>query len=487
MLLLCAPLTAQTDDRWYEPADTDILTRGPVHEAFAEPISLDPGPGALAPVAPPDPIDEVPPDHRPRGDYIDWIPGYWMWDDEFNDFIWISGIWRNIPPGREWIAGYWIRSSGGFRWIPGFWAKAEREHVLYLPEPPVSVETGPDYRSAPSPDYIWVSGTWIWHNDRYAWRPGSWVRGRPDWIWTPAHHVWSPRGYVFVEGYWDYDVNRRGVLFAPVRFEKRVYTRSRVRYSPRTVIDINLISDHLFLRVNSYHYYFGDYYEERYAARGYRPWFKADPGRKVCDPIYIHNRWRHRDDRDWDKRLRIQFDLRLRESSRRPARTWAAHRGDGVKRDHGDRERSGGRTVIARSLTDYVGRSKHAGGFERIDDDRRKRLAQHTESVQRTRSLRLKFEGREGDKPDHRYEKRTRPARARDYETDISSKSKPKRDDVHKAPERPKQPKVDDTVKPRRRTKDDRKSDDGRRDDRKKDDDKNKDRARRGGTKKKKD
>ena len=39
-----------------------------------------------------------------------------------------------------------------------------------------------------------------------------------------AHYVSSPRGYVFVGGYWDYLVGRRGVLFAPVFFNAAVYS-----------------------------------------------------------------------------------------------------------------------------------------------------------------------------------------------------------------------------------------------------------------------
>ena len=39
----------------------EVLTRGPVHEAFAETITFDPEPGIVAPKAPPAAIEEVPP------------------------------------------------------------------------------------------------------------------------------------------------------------------------------------------------------------------------------------------------------------------------------------------------------------------------------------------------------------------------------------------------------------------------------------------
>src|SRR5687768_11599247 len=68
----------------------EVLTRGPVHEAFAETISFDPEPGVVVPKVAPEPIEELPPEQKPDGDNVDWIPGYWAWDDERADFLWVS-------------------------------------------------------------------------------------------------------------------------------------------------------------------------------------------------------------------------------------------------------------------------------------------------------------------------------------------------------------------------------------------------------------
>ena len=84
-----------------------VLTRGPVHEAFAETVTFDPKPGIVVPKAPPAEIEELPPEQRPEGANVAWIPGYWGWDDERSDFLWVSGIWRDLPPGRQWVSGYW--------------------------------------------------------------------------------------------------------------------------------------------------------------------------------------------------------------------------------------------------------------------------------------------------------------------------------------------------------------------------------------------
>src|SRR5690349_20461036 len=58
----------------------EVLTRGPVHEAFAEVVAYDPEPGVIVTKAPPDPIEEIPPEERPEGYNVTWIPGYWSWD-----------------------------------------------------------------------------------------------------------------------------------------------------------------------------------------------------------------------------------------------------------------------------------------------------------------------------------------------------------------------------------------------------------------------
>src|SRR4029078_2257878 len=80
-----------------------------------------PAPSPVVKKQPPDPIEELPPDQKPEGDNVQWIPGYWHWDDESSQFIWISGFWRQVPPGRVWVPGSWRAANGGSQWVPGFW------------------------------------------------------------------------------------------------------------------------------------------------------------------------------------------------------------------------------------------------------------------------------------------------------------------------------------------------------------------------------
>ena len=72
----------------------------------------------MVPKQPPGSIEEVPPDQKPAGDNVIWIPGYWAWDDDRSDFLWVSGIWRTPPEGKQWVAGYWREQGDNWQWVP---------------------------------------------------------------------------------------------------------------------------------------------------------------------------------------------------------------------------------------------------------------------------------------------------------------------------------------------------------------------------------
>lgn len=184
------------------PQGVDVQARGPVHEAFAQPSTAQPTAGPLAPKQPPAPVDEMPPDQKPEGDNVQWISGYWSWDDETKDFLWISGFWRATPPGRHWLAGHWQQTDQGWQWAAGFWAPDNTTQIQYLPTPPQAIEESP----APAPDAnsTFVPGTWVYVQTKYYWRPGFWVPNRIGWVWIPGGYIWTPNGYIFVSGYWDH-------------------------------------------------------------------------------------------------------------------------------------------------------------------------------------------------------------------------------------------------------------------------------------------
>lgn len=370
-------------------AGVQVLMRGPIHEAFAETVMFDPEPGIVVSKSPPAAIQELPPDQRPEGANVAWIPGYWAWDDERSDFLWVSGVWRVLPPGRQWVPGYWGKSPQGFQWTSGYWADALVKEVDYLSEPPATVEAGPNVAS-PSPDSTWLPGCWIWQTNRYAWRPGFWAAVQPDWIWVPAHYVAAPLGYIFVEGYWDYSIGRRGVLFAPVVFDAAVYTRPGFSYSPATVIDLGVFADHLFLRPQYQHYYFGDYYAANYQAAGYYPSYSYNSSRYGYDPIYAHARWQHRQDGQWDRRIAADFQNRRDHEDARPPRTWSAQRAlNAVGPRSQDAQRQ-----LAVPFSELTRSKESPLRFQPVDPAERQKLGQHGQEVQRFREERQKLETR---------------------------------------------------------------------------------------------
>ncbi len=269
----------------------DVLMRGPLHEAFAAVYQHDARPSPLVKREPPAVIEELPPEYKPEGDNVQWIPGYWAWDEDRVDFIWISGIWRDVPPGQRWIPGYWQETDDGYRWVTGFWTSEEQQELNYMPQPPESIDNGPSY-AAPSDEHFYVPGNWVYQNTNYIWQSGYWAPRWENRIWIPACYVWTPNGCLYRAGYWDYELQRRGVVFAPVCFRAPVYRRISYRYTPSCVINTNYnFLVHLFVRPSCNQYYFGDWYGSRYASRNFYSWSSyhgTSHLRRAYDPLYAY-------------------------------------------------------------------------------------------------------------------------------------------------------------------------------------------------------
>ncbi len=386
-LLLLGVATARQGEATTE-AGVQVLTRGPIHEAFAKASMTGTRAGVVIRRAPYDPITELPPDQRPEGDNVAWIPGYWSWDDDRSDYIWVSGVWRDIPPGRQWIPGYWAPVKGGAQWISGFWGKVAQTEVTYLPPPPEPLEAGPS-SPAPTPDTMWSPGSWVWQQTRYDWQPGFWVVQQPDWVWSPAYYTWTPRGYVHVPGYWDYDIVHRGVMFAPLYYEQPVYTRPNYYHSPNTIIDLVAILTSLFVQPESRQYYYGDYYDRRYEERGFYPWYSKQVMRYGDDPIYTHYRsGQLRRDPDWDVHIDEQYKYRREHVDARPPQTLALqvniinHQRAGVPEN----------LVIGRSLAEAIQSETQPVRFTPVNMDERKQIEKQGHKVHELQSERARIE-----------------------------------------------------------------------------------------------
>ena len=377
----------QVGDRPPPPLEVVVLTRGPIHEAFAQPVTFDEGAGFMITHRPPAALEEMPPDQRPEGNQFLWIPGYWSWDSDRDDFIWVSGCWRAVPPNSSWVPGYWAESRRGYQWIAGFWTTADADEIEYLPAPPATLEEGP-HGIRGSADSIWIPGCWVRHQGRYAWRPGFWEQARPNWVWVPAQYISTPRGWVYVEGYWDYSLERRGVAFLPIYCPPRLYGRADFRYSPLIVLDLNVLTLSLFSSPQRHHYYFGDYYGSEYSREGFHPWHEAREHYDWYDPIFVHEQWRHRDDRRWVENQHAEYEHRRDDKSIRPAPTYEAMRTQVARLPEKDRRQA----QMARPMKEVVSEKTTPFKFETLDTKRREETVSRDKEVHAYKDKRSQWE-----------------------------------------------------------------------------------------------
>jgi hypothetical protein len=384
-------------------ADAEELTRGPVHEAFGKPVTFNPKPGLIIPKEPPAPVEELPPEEKPEGDNMTWIPGYWSYDEERSDFIWVSGFWRAVPPERQWVAGYWHKTPEGHQWTSGYWAPAKVKEAEYLAPPPESLETGPSTQP-PTQDHTWVPGCWVWHDTRYVWRPGYWLVAQPGWIWVPAHYVWTPCGYVFCDGYWDYSLRKRGVLFAPVYINRVVYTRPGYVYSPTIIIDGDVVTEHFFVRPAYGHYYFGDYYATTYVSVGITPWFSFHYQRACYDPVFAYYECHYRRiDPGWSVRIHADFTYRRDHVDARPPRTFVAQQTviNNINKTKvienktvikNTNVNNSGNLVLAKNIKEAAADKQAPVKFEKVAQAQRQELSKQAKEVRQATDQRIKLE-----------------------------------------------------------------------------------------------
>lgn len=216
-----------------EELNVQPIKGGPVHEAY---LAQEYGEALLTavPSTPPTPIAEPIP---PQADAEAlWIPGYWGWSQDRNDFVWICGVWRKYPPGHIWIEGYWKQFPEGWVWIPGFWSLIPFEKVTYLVDlPPQLINEQPS--DSPGADYFWMPGFWQYDNaaKHYAWNEGRYEMFDPNWVWVPATYIWREKGYVFIPGYWDWPLEKRGAAYSAVFILPDV--RLLVIYEPDVILE----------------------------------------------------------------------------------------------------------------------------------------------------------------------------------------------------------------------------------------------------------
>ena len=382
------PVLVDQSEQSTEQSEPTVLTRGPLHEAYAVPVELDPSPSELVLRQPPEAIEELPPEERPGEDAI-WISGYWSWDAERDDFLWVSGVWRVPPQDHDWVPGYWIAADNGYRWVSGYWQPVQSTQTQYLPEPPATLDLGPT-SSQPVPDAYWVPGYWYWHSAQYVWRPGYWARCQPNWIWCPSYYLWTPAGYLFVDGYWDYPFDRRGVVYAPVYCSAWRH-HHHYRFRPSIVISTGFLSVHLFVNSHRHHYCFGDYYGDHHRRHGIHGWHTYHRHGRHHDPIFAHHRaLAGSGGRDWETSIRQRYDRLAHNKTQRPAPTLKRYRELTGGGKHGKSDRS----VPFGTLRQVAGQGKNPTPVRTLDKQSLQKVVERTRKASELQKHRLASERR---------------------------------------------------------------------------------------------
>ena len=81
----------------------------------------------------------------------------------------------------------------------GYNSYSEPYYVNQAPPPVQYEQVGPP----PAVGYVWVAGYWAWQMNRYVWTRGHWDAPRAGYHWVP--HAWyrSDRGWYQRGGRWD--------------------------------------------------------------------------------------------------------------------------------------------------------------------------------------------------------------------------------------------------------------------------------------------
>src|SRR5262249_23152906 len=108
------------------------------------------------------------------------------------------------------------------------------------------------------------------------------------------------------------------LLFAPVAFAAPAARPPR--FVPAHVVREECLLGALFVRPRDHHYYFGDYFEQRYEKQGYVPWTRYHLPGAEWDCLFAYYR-QHGGDRRWEQSVRALYDARYAGQAPRPPRT----------------------------------------------------------------------------------------------------------------------------------------------------------------------
>ena len=167
-------------------------------------------------------------------------------------------------------------------------------------------------------------------------------------------------------------------LFAPVYFPRHIYEGPRFSYTLSIAVDIGNLEFGLFTRPQYSHYYFGDYYDSTYIGIGIFPWYECEQRHTWYDPIYVHDRWRHRkDEARWEQNERQEYARRRADKTLRPPGTYRE-----MERRMSRMPESQRRNFeIAAPMTRVVTGKTTAFKFEQTKPEAQQQISRHADDV----------------------------------------------------------------------------------------------------------
>jgi hypothetical protein len=202
------------------------------------------------------------------------------------------------------MAGHWVKVEGGWQRQRGVWMTLEITSITFVPTAPPEAPVEEVANNPPDNNSFFVPGHHEYVETSYVWKPGKWVPNYSNWVWIPAHWVWTPCGYVFVPGYWDFLIELRGLLYAPVCVDL-AYVKPGWTYTPCCVVHNNCLLEALFVRPGC-GYFFGSYFQNK----AYTCWPDHCVRGKICDPLFTHYKLHNKSKSNWEGNLKSLYSGR---------------------------------------------------------------------------------------------------------------------------------------------------------------------------------
>jgi hypothetical protein len=171
-----------------------------------------------------------------------------------------------------------------------------------------------------SNDEFRVRGHWSYRRGEFVWDSDFTAAHKQGWVWIRSHWAWTPRGALYLPGYWDYALANRGIAFAPLSLDGSLEWGEKAergqRFSPTVAVNLAKLSEAAFIAPGLGHYYFGDYFGGD-PHNEMRPWFEPDSFDEV-DPNFAYERWQRREQSDWRETLVEHYRERRSQPALRP-------------------------------------------------------------------------------------------------------------------------------------------------------------------------